>query len=203
MTHMNLHGSRGGFALWFTGLSGAGKTTITRILSKTLRDRGVPLEILDGDVIRANLSPDLGFDKKDRDLNIRRIAFVSQLLVRHGVGVMVAAISPYRDERDLARSIVGPERFIEVFVDCPLEVCIDRDVKGLYAKALAGEIQHFTGISDPYEPPLAPQLVLATHPETPDQSAARVVEYLEAEGWLPRVREHRSRPSGEQALAVG
>jgi adenylylsulfate kinase len=187
---------RGGFALWFTGLSGAGKTTITRILARTLRERGVPLEILDGDVVRANLSPELGFAKKDRDMNIRRIAFVSQLLVRHGVGVMVAAISPYREERELARSIIGTERFLEIFVDCPLEVCIERDVKGLYARALAGEIKNFTGVSDPYEAPVAPQIVLATSPETPEQSAARVVDYLEAEGWLPQVETLRAQAAG-------
>lgn len=195
MNRMNLHASRGGFALWFTGLSGAGKTTITRILAGKLRERGAPLEILDGDVVRANLSPELGFEKKDRDLNIRRIAFVSQLLVRNGVGVMVAAISPYREERELARAIIGPERFIEIFVDCPLKVCIERDVKGLYARALAGEIKHFTGISDPYEPPLAPELVLATNPETPDESAGRVLDYLESEGWLPVLWEARNRPA--------
>ena len=200
MNRMNLHTSRGGFALWFTGLSGAGKTTITRMLAREMRERGVPLEILDGDVVRANLSPDLGFEKNDRDLNIRRIAFVSQLLVRNGVGVMVAAISPYREERELARSIIGPERFIEIFVDCPLQVCMHRDVKGLYAKALTGEIKHFTGISDPYESPLEPQLVLNTHPETPEESAARVVVYLEDEGWLPRHHEPRVRAAGAQAV---
>lgn len=175
---------RGGFALWFTGLSGAGKSTVTRHLAPALRARGLALEILDGDVVRANLSPDLGFTKKDRDLNIRRIAFVSSLLVRNGVAVMVAAISPYREEREVARSIIGPERFVEVFVDCPLSVCIDRDVKGLYARALAGEIPHFTGVSDPYEAPADPQLALPTHAESPEASAARVVTYLETAGWL-------------------
>ncbi|MFN2432183.1 MAG: adenylyl-sulfate kinase [Gemmatimonadota bacterium] len=180
---------RGGFALWFTGLSGAGKSTITRILARQFRESGTSIEILDGDVVRANLSPELGFTKQDRDLNIRRIAFVSQLLVRNGVPVMVAAISPYREERDLARSIVGAERFIEVFVDCPLEVCIERDVKGLYAKALAGEIKNFTGVSDPYEAPVEASLVLTTHPDSPEQSALRVLEYLQAEGWLQSARE--------------
>ncbi len=200
MTRTHLHDARGGFALWFTGLSGAGKTTIARILTGQMRNRGVPLEVLDGDVVRANLSPDLGFTKQDRDLNIRRIAFVSQLLVRNGVSVIVAAISPYREERELARSIVGPERFIEVFVDAPLEVCIQRDVKGLYARALAGEIQHFTGISDPYEAPMAPHLVLPTNLETPEETAARVVSYLDQEGWLPAGRGPRA--EGEPAPRV-
>jgi adenylylsulfate kinase len=183
MTRTHTEG-RGGYALWFTGLSGAGKSTITKLVAADLRRRRAPFEILDGDVVRANLSPELGFSRKDRDLNIRRIAFVSQLLVRNGVGVMVAAISPYREERDLARSIIGSDRFIEVFVDCPLEVCIERDVKGLYKRAIAGEIKNFTGISDPYEPPLAPELVLATSPERPEDSSCRVLEYLETEGWL-------------------
>ena len=195
MTRTHTEG-RGGYALWFTGLSGAGKSTITKLVAADLRRRLAPFEILDGDVVRANLSPELGFSRKDRDLNIRRIAFVSQLLVRNGVGVMVAAISPYREERDLARSIIGSDRFIEVFVDCPLEVCIERDVKGLYKRALAGEIKNFTGISDPYEPPLAPELVLATSPERPEDSSCRVIEYLETEGWLT--------PAPElQAVAAG
>jgi adenylylsulfate kinase len=201
MDRTDVHSGGGGFALWFTGLSGAGKTTITRSLSRTLRERGVPIEILDGDVIRANLSPDLGFDRKSRDWNIRRIAFVAKLLARNGVGVLVAAISPYREERESARETVGAERFIEVFVDCPLEVCIERDVKGLYAKALAGEIQHFTGISDPYEPPPAPQLVLATNPETPEESAARVLAYLEKEGWLPAMHSRTHVGAVRPALA--
>ncbi len=203
MTRMHLHDARGGFALWFTGLSGAGKTTIARILINQMRDRGVPLEVLDGDVVRANLSPDLGFTKKDRDLNIRRIAFVSQLLVRNGVGVIVAAISPYREERELARSIVGPDRFIEVFVDAPLQVCIERDVKGLYARALAGEIQHFTGISDPYEAPVAPHLILTTHLETAEGSAARMLLYLEQEGWLPGARGARAEGDHAPKLSAG
>ncbi|MBA2563915.1 MAG: adenylyl-sulfate kinase [Gemmatimonadetes bacterium] len=195
MNRTQIDVGRGGFALWFTGLSGAGKTTITRILARQLRERGIRLEILDGDVVRANLSPDLGFDKKSRDLNIRRIAFVSQLLVRNGVGVMVAAISPYREERELARSIIGPERFIEVFVDAPLDVCIERDVKGLYAKALSGEIKNFTGVSDPYEAPVDPQVTLCTAPETPEESAARVLAYLESDGWLP-VEELQAQAAG-------
>jgi adenylylsulfate kinase len=200
---MHLHDARGGFALWFTGLSGAGKTTIARILTSQMRSRGVPLEVLDGDVVRANLSPDLGFTKKDRDLNIRRIAFVSQLLVRNGVCVIVAAISPYSEERELARSIIGADRFIEVFVDAPLEVCIERDVKGLYARALAGEIQHFTGISDPYEAPLAPHLTLPTHLETAEGSSARMIAYLEHEGWLPGLRVARAEGDHAPKLSAG
>jgi adenylylsulfate kinase len=203
MNRIHLHDNRGGFALWFTGLSGAGKTTIARILINQMRDRGVPLEVLDGDVVRSNLSPDLGFTKKDRDMNIRRIAFVTQLLVRNGVGVIVAAISPYREERELARSIVGPERFIEVFVDAPLQVCIERDVKGLYARALAGEIQHFTGISDPYEAPLSPQLTLLTGLETAEQSAGRMLAHLEQDGWLPGARGARGEGDHAAKLSAG
>jgi adenylylsulfate kinase len=203
MTRTHLHDIRGGFALWFTGLSGAGKTTIARILTSDMRGRGLPLEVLDGDVVRANLSPDLGFTKKDRDLNIRRIAFVSQLLVRNNVCVIVAAISPYREERELARSIIGPERFIEVFVDAPIEVCIERDVKGLYAKALAGEIQHFTGISDPYEAPGAPHVTIPTHLETPAESAARMLGYLEGEGWLPGPRAARAEADAATRVRAG
>jgi sulfate adenylyltransferase len=178
-------GSRGAFTLWLTGLSGAGKTTIARLVAENLREAAVPLEILDGDVVRANLSPDLGFEKRDRDMNIRRIAFVTQLLVRHGVNVIVAAISPFREEREFARFFIGPARFIEAFIDCPLEVCMKRDVKGLYARAMAGEIKNFTGLTQPYEAPSAPQLVVATGNESPEESAARVLGYLRQEGWLP------------------
>ncbi len=184
-----------GFCLWFTGLSGSGKSTITTHLVKELRKRGSKLEVLDGDVVRENLSKGLGFSKEDRDTNIRRIGFVAGLLARHGVGVIVAAISPYREERELARSIIGPERFIEVFVDAPLDVCIERDVKGLYAKALSGEIKNFTGVSDPYEAPVDPQVTLCTAPETPEESAARVLAYLESDGWLP-VEELQAQAAG-------
>ena len=146
-----------GFTLWFTGLSGAGKTTISHLVENELRDRGSRIEVLDGDVVRENLSKGLGFSKEDRDTNIRRIAFVADLLSRNGVPVITAAISPYREIRDEARETMG-DRFIEVFVKASVEVCAERDVKGLYEKAFAGEIKEFTGVSDPYEPPLNPEL---------------------------------------------
>src|ERR687898_1675568 len=161
-----------GFTLWFTGLSGAGKTTISKLVGEELRTRGSKLEILDGDVIRENLSKGLGFSKEDRDTNIRRIAFVADLLSRNGVPVITAAISPYREIRQEARDMMG-DRFIEIYTKAPLEVCEERDVKGLYAKARAGEIKEFTGISDPYEPPQNPELELDTENETPEESAAK------------------------------
>jgi adenylyl-sulfate kinase len=171
-----------GFTLWFTGLSGAGKTTVSALVGKELRDRGLKVEVLDGDVVRTHLSKGLGFSRADRDTNIRRIAFVSKLLTRNGVAVIVAAISPYRNIRDEVRADIG--RFVEVFVKCPLETCMDRDVKGLYKRAIAGEIPAFTGVSDPYEEPLAPELVLETHREDPETSARRVIATIERLGYL-------------------
>jgi adenylylsulfate kinase len=151
-----------GFTLWFTGLSGAGKTTISKIVEDQLRERGSRVEVLDGDVVRENLSKGLGFSKEDRDTNIRRIAFVADLLSRNGVPVITAAISPYRELRDEARELMG-DRFIEVFVKASVEVCAERDVKGLYEKAFRGEIKEFTGVSDPYEPPLNRGLLDTEH----------------------------------------
>ena len=159
-----------GFTLWFTGLSGAGKTTISKMVERSCATRGSQLEILDGDVVRENLSKGLGFSKEDRDTNIRRIAFVADLLSRNGVPVITAAISPYRELRDEARELMG-DRFIEVFVKASVEVCAERDVKGLYEKAFDGEIKEFTGVSDPYEEPLDPELMLDTENETPEESA--------------------------------
>src|SRR5262245_61309737 len=149
-----------GFTLWFKGLSGAGKTTLTEALVPRIRARGVKIEVLDGDEVRTNLSKGLGFSKEDRDTNIRRIGYVARLLSRNGVGVIAAAISPYRDVRDEVRASVGADGalFIEVYVKCPIAVLAARDVKGLYKKALAGEIKEFTGVSDPYEEPLAPEV---------------------------------------------
>lgn len=166
-----------GFTLWFTGLSCSGKTTISQIVSNELRARGLKVEVLDGDVVRTNLSKGLGFSKEDRDMNILRVGFVSKLLTRNGVTAIVAAISPYRLIRDQVRQDIG--NFVEVYVKCPIEVCIDRDVKGLYKKALAGEIKNYTGIDDPYEEPTAPEVVVETNVETPQQSAAIVVKALE------------------------
>src|SRR5919106_1297288 len=146
-----------GAVIWLTGLSGSGKTTIAHMVEDKLLQAGVPVEILDGDVARENLSKGLGFSKEDRDTNIRRIAFVAHLLQRNGVFVITAAISPYRSVREEARSMA--KDFVEVFADAPLEVCEERDVKGLYQKARAGEIKGFTGIDDPYEPPVGPEVV--------------------------------------------
>ncbi|MGK7963245.1 adenylyl-sulfate kinase [Crocosphaera sp.] len=173
-----------GVTVWFTGLSGAGKTTITRALEKKLREAGYPLEILDGDIVRTNLTKGLGFSKEDRDTNIRRIGFVSQLLTRHGVIVLVSAISPYREIREEVKGKIGD--FVEVFVNAPLNVCEERDVKGLYQRARAGEIKSFTGIDDPYEPPLNPEVECRTDLETLEESVNKVWQKLEELGYLPK-----------------
>jgi len=175
-----------GFTLWFTGLSGAGKTTIAEIVEHELRIRTRKIEVLDGDIVRTNLSKGLGFSREDRDTNVLRIGFVADLLTRHGVGVIVSAISPFKEVRDQVRQNVG-EDFIEIFVDAPLEVCAERDVKGLYKRAFAGEIPQFTGVSDPYEAPEAPELHIKTDEEEPQESAARVIGYLEDLGYLTPV----------------
>ncbi len=172
-----------GFTLWFTGLSGAGKTTIAEIVEKELRERGRRVEVLDGDIVRTNLSKGLTFSREDRNTNVLRIGFVANLLTRNGVGVIVSAISPFKEVRDQVRRRIID--FVEVFVDAPLEVCAERDVKGLYQKAFAGEIPQFTGVSDPYEPPAAPDLTLKTDEEEPQESARRVIEKLEFFGYLP------------------
>jgi adenylylsulfate kinase len=177
-----------GFTLWFTGLSGAGKTTISEIAEKELRQRFGRVEVLDGDIVRTNLSKGLGFSREDRDTNILRIGFVAELLTRNGVGVIVSAISPFKEARDQVRRKIG-EDFLEVYVDAPIEVCAERDVKGLYKKAFAGEIPQFTGVSDPYEPPAAPELHIKTDEETPEESARRVIARLEELGYLRPVRE--------------
>ncbi|MBI3667287.1 MAG: adenylyl-sulfate kinase [Acidobacteria bacterium] len=171
-----------GFTIWFTGLSGAGKSTVSSILEKRLRGLGARVELLDGDEVRTNLSKGLGFSKEDRDTNIRRIGYVCRLLSRNGVIAIAAAISPYRKTRDFVRS--GIENFIEVYALCPLEKLMERDVKGLYKKALAGEIKEFTGVSDPYEEPLQPEVVIETDRETPEQSADKVWARLEELGLL-------------------
>ena len=161
-----------GVTLWFTGLSGAGKTTITQALEKKLKESGYGIEVLDGDVVRTNLTKGLGFSKADRDENIRRIGFVSHLLTRHGVIVLVSAISPYRDIREEVRQKIGD--FVEIFVNAPLAVCEGRDVKGLYEKARKGEIKGFTGIDDPYEEPLNPEVECRTDLESLEESVAKV-----------------------------
>jgi len=176
-------GARRGFTLWLTGLSGAGKSTVAGAVGERLRAEGLAVEVLDGDEVREHLSKGLTFSREDRDINVRRIAYVAKLLSRHGVGVITAAISPYRSTRDDARREIG-EGFVEVFVNAPLEECIRRDVKGLYDKALAGKIGSFTGVSDPYEAPLAPELELRTDQETLEQSVERVLGVLRDRGFL-------------------
>ncbi len=177
-----------GFTIWFTGLSGAGKTTLSRMVESELRRRGIErIELLDGDVIRTHLSKGLGFSKEDRDTNIKRIGFVCKLLSRNGVIAIAAAISPYREVRDFNRKEIGD--FVEVYCRCSLETCIQRDVKGLYKKALAGEIRNYTGIDDPYEEPLNPEIVLETDKETPRESLAKIMQKLEVLGYLPAEEE--------------
>ncbi|HEY2018951.1 MAG TPA: adenylyl-sulfate kinase [Bryobacteraceae bacterium] len=166
-----------GFTLWFTGLSGAGKSTISGLLEQRLRACGAKVEVLDGDVVRTYLSKGLGFSKEDRDENIRRIGFVCELLSRNGVIAIAAAISPYRAVRDEVRARIAD--FVEVYVECPVEVLAERDVKGLYRKALAGEIAQFTGVTDPYEPPLAPEVTVNSSKETPEQSVDKIWATLE------------------------
>jgi adenylyl-sulfate kinase len=188
-------GAERGFTLWFTGLSGSGKSTISDLVEAELRARGSRIEVLDGDVVRTNLSKGLGFSKEDRDTNIRRIAFVADLLSRNGVPVITAAISPYREIRDEARETMG-ERFIEIYVKASVETCAERDVKGLYEKAFRGEIKEFTGVSDPYEPPEDPELVLDTESETPQDSAGKVVSHLEKRGLIAEGAVSQAAPLG-------
>ncbi len=168
--------------IWFTGLPSSGKSTLAEMLEKELKNRGERVEILDGDVVRTNLSKGLTFSKEDRDINIRRIGFVCHLLTRNGVFAISAAISPYRNIRDENRALIG--NFVEVFVDCPLDECIKRDVKGLYKKALAGEIKEFTGVSDPYEEPLKPEIVIDAHGEEPKDSLQKILARLVELGYL-------------------
>ena len=174
-----------GFTIWFTGLSGAGKSTLARALETALSERQRHVEVLDGDEVRENLSKGLGFSKEDRDTNIRRIAFVANLLSRNGVPVITAAISPYREIRDEARQMMDG-RFVEIYVKASVEVCEERDVKGLYAKARSGEIKEFTGVSDPYEEPLNPEIIVETERQTPEESARQILDFLEAEGFIPQ-----------------
>ena len=173
-----------GFCLWFTGLSGSGKSTTAQILTSLMMERGRQMTILDGDVVRTHLSKGLGFSREDRDTNILRIGFVAGEIVRQNGAVIAAAVSPYRAARNECRKMVGEEQFIEVFVDTPIDVCEDRDVKGLYAKARRGEITGFTGVDDPYEPPRDPEITLDTVNFTPEQNARKIVEFLEQRGLL-------------------
>jgi adenylylsulfate kinase len=177
-----------GFTVWFTGLSGAGKSTIAAIVGPELEERGLTVEYLDGDVVRTHLSKGLGFSKEDRDTNIERIGWVASRLTRHGGAVLVSAISPYEETRRKARTMVEEHgAFVEVFVQASVDACAERDVKGLYAKAFSGEIKEFTGVSDPYEEPESPELVLRTETESPEASAERVLGKLEELGLVQPV----------------
>ncbi len=173
-----------GFTLWFTGLSGAGKSTLSTRVADELRRRGVKVEIFDGDEVRTNLSQGLGFSKEDRDTNIKRIGYVCKLLTRNGIVAISAAISPYREARDDNRAQIG--HFIEVYVECSIEALTRRDVKGLYKKALAGELPNFTGVSDPYEPPLKPEITVHSERQSVDESVNAILVDLEQRGWIQK-----------------
>jgi adenylylsulfate kinase len=181
-----------GFTIWFTGLSGAGKSTLSEILAQRLKVHGLRVEILDGDIIRTHLSKGLGFSREDRDTNIKRIAFVCSLLTRNGVVCISAAIAPYREAREWARQEIG--NFVEVYVKCPLEVCRQRDVKGLYKLVDEGKIKNFTGIDDPYEEPEHPELVVETDKETVEESIDRILAQLAELGYL-----EAEQPSNEES----
>jgi adenylylsulfate kinase len=171
-----------GFTLWFTGLSGSGKSTISERVALRLQKMGLPVEILDGDIVRTHLSKGLGFSQEDRDVNIKRVGFVCQLLTRNGVPNIASVISPYRAARDYNRQKI--KNFVEVYVACPVEVCAQRDVKGLYQKAMAGEIKHFTGVDDPYEEPFNPEITCHTDKESVEESVEKVVKKLQELGYL-------------------
>ncbi len=171
-----------GFVLWFTGLSGSGKSTIADRVAEKLRERGLKIERLDGDTVRKSLTRDLGFSERDRNENIRRVAFVAKLLSRNGVGVIASFISPYRKIRNHVREEVT--NFVEVYAKCPLEICIERDPKGLYKKALNGEIENFTGVSHPYEEPENPEILLETDKKTVDECVEKVINKLEEFGLI-------------------
>jgi sulfate adenylyltransferase len=175
---------RQGVCIWFTGLSGAGKSTTAEVLTVLLLEHGRQVTVLDGDVVRTHLSQGLGFSKEDRDTNIRRIGFVAAEIVRHGGVVICAAVSPYRATRNDVRTLVGTDHFVEVFVDTPLVVCEARDTKGMYAKARRGEIKDFTGIDDPYEAPDNPEIVLETVTHTPEDNARLILQHLLQQGFV-------------------
>jgi adenylyl-sulfate kinase len=181
-----------GCTLWFTGMSGSGKSTLSSLLAARLRARGARVEVIDGDIIRTRLCHGLGFSKEDREENISRIGFVCELLSRNGVIAIAAAISPYRACREELRSRIV--NFIEIYMHCPVEVLVERDVKGLYKKALAGEIPHFTGISDPYEPPAAPEVTIDSSKDSVGDSVASILRVLEERGIIAPQRE--SVPTG-------
>lgn len=171
-----------GFTLWFTGLPCSGKTAVADKVAEALRERGLKVERLDGDIVRKSLTRDLGFSKEDRNENIRRVTFVAKLLTRNGVAVLTSFISPYREIREQARQEIG--NFVEVYVKCPVEVCMERDIKGMYEKAIKGEIKEFTGISDPYEEPLKPEILLESDKETLAESTDKVIQRLNDLGYI-------------------
>jgi sulfate adenylyltransferase len=189
-----------GFTVWFTGLSGAGKSTLSEALMPALRQRGHKVEILDGDIVRTNLSKGLGFSKEDRDTNILRIGFVAGEIAHHGGTVICAAISPYRATRNESRKMVG-ENFIEVFVDTPIDVCEQRDVKGLYAKARRGQITGFTGVDDPYEAPVNPEITLDTVNFDPLANARKIIAYLDERGFLMPAEQGNGKKKAQEAPA--
>src|SRR5690242_8814656 len=192
-----------GFTIWFTGLSGAGKSTLSEIIEQRLRARGRNVEVLDGDIVRTHLSKGLGFSREDRDTNIKRIAFVCGLLTRNGVICISAAIAPYREAREWARREIG--NFVEVYVKCPIEVCRQRDVKGLYKLVDEGKIKDFTGIDDPYEEPEHPELIVETDKEAIEESVSRILAKLEGLGYLEPedMQEEETQVVTEHLTALG
>lgn len=192
--------SRPGICLWFTGLSGAGKSTTAEAVTERLRALGREVTVLDGDVVRTHLSAGLGFSRDDRDTNVRRIGFVAAEVVRHGGAVVCAAVSPYRATRNEVRTMVGTENFVEVYVSTPVDECERRDVKGLYARARAGQIPSFTGVDDPYEPPLQPEVTLDTVHRSVDENAEFIIDYLAARGLVHDVASRTRPPHGSRTL---
>ena len=186
-----------GFTLWFTGLSGSGKTALAKALEPALRERGLKVERLDGDIVRQSLTRDLGFSKEDRDKNIERVTFVAKLLTRNGVAVLCSFISPYIARRNKTRQEIG--NFVECYVECPLDVLVERDVKGLYKKALAGEIKNFTGVSDPYEAPENPDVLIDSGAETLEESLGKIVRKLEQLGYVPPAEDAEPYTAEEEA----
>jgi adenylylsulfate kinase len=192
-----------GYIIWFTGLSGAGKTSLALALQVRLASSGYPVEVLDGDEMRSTLCKDLGFSRKDRDDNVQRIAYVARLLARNGVTTIVSAISPYRDTRQAIRNAADAARipFVEVFVDCDLEVLIQRDVKGLYRRALAGELPHFTGVSDPYEPPIDPDVHLRTDIDQIETCLQSILGGLDSHGFVAAAKDSVEDRNGSPLLS--
>jgi adenylyl-sulfate kinase len=189
-----------GVTVWFTGLSGAGKTALALRLEEELRKRSLKVERLDGDIVRQSLTRDLGFSKEDRDKNIERVTFVAKLLTRNGVAVLCSFISPYRQVRARSREEIGS--FVEVYCHAALETLIERDVKGLYRKAMAGEIENFTGISDPYEPPEEPEVTIDSGAETLEESLSKILSRLEELGYVPLLEEEETPYTAEEEAEI-